>query len=400
MEYFLTAIFWFFLGLVVFIYFIYPLVIMLISLLRGQKPVLQDITPFISLIIPVHNEEAVLREKLENVLSLDYPREKIEIIFALDGCTDRSRDILLGYQEAGVKILDKEQREGKVKTLNRAVSQAKGEILVFSDANSFYKEDALRKLVRNFSDSKVGCVCGKLVYTDVKNSSVSRGENLYWKYENFIKTEESRLGKLLITNGSIQAVRKELYPYPDADIADDFSLPILIQRQRARIVYEPEALTFEVATQSLKEEFGQKVRIISQGLKGTFKYWRTILQLGFLGIFEFLFHKLLRWFVPFFLIVIFLSNFILISKNRYFLFLALQVLFYSLALLGFLFRNKRRFKILYLPFYFCLVNFASLVAFLKFLRGSQTQIWEKAYTTRRDKETKVKYTSCRTPLGV
>lgn len=378
----MKIIFWSSIILVAGSYFLYPIAITIIAKLAQSKPLVKDIEPFISIIIPMHNEEIVVKEKVENILGLDYPKDKLEIIFALDCCTDRTKEILLSLNKSNMAILDNAKRKGKVANLNDAVRRAKGEIVVFSDANSIHKKDALKKLIRNFADEKVGCVAGKLVYTDADNTSVGRGENLYWKYEDFLKRQESRLGRLLVTNGSIQAVRKEVYPYPDPNIADDFSIPLLIQVKGYKVLYEPEAIVTEIATQSLKEEFAQKARIISQGIRGAIRLKKDLAQLNTLSMFELIFHKVLRWLVPLFMIVIFLTNIVLIGSRFYLYIFMAQAVFYALALIGFIFRNRSKVKIFYIPFYICLVNFASLAAFYRIINRSKTHIWEKAYSTR------------------
>lgn len=378
------------LGLVFFIYFIFPVIIFLIAKLFGKEAKKDEITPSVSLIIPMHNEEKVVKEKIENILALDYPKEKLEVIFALDNCTDRTRDRLLEYKDNRIKVIDHPQRAGKVATMNRAVPQAKGEIVVFSDANTMHAPDSLRKLLRNFSDSKVGCACGRLSYTDADSTSVGKGENLYWEYETFIKRQESKLGKLLITNGSIQAVRREIYPFPDPEVADDFSIPILVQAKGYKVLYEPGAVVYEVATQSLKEEFNQKIRIVAQGFKGIVRLEGYLLKLGPLGLSELVFHKILRWCVFIFLIGIFLTNTLLTSEKFFFNLFILQIVFYAFALIGFLLRRNSKLKVFYIPFYFCLVNFASLVALYRFLKGEQTRMWDKAHSTRSKRQEKLK----------
>jgi len=378
----IKIIFWFFIGLSFFIYFLYPVVIFLIAKIIGKEPKKEDITPFVSLVISVHNEEKVIREKAINSLSLNYPKDKLEIIFALDGCIDKTQEILSSFSDSRIKIVDNQERMGKVANLNRTVPLAKGEIILFSDANSIFEPDTLRKLISNFADSKVGCVSGRLSYIDTDSTSVGKGENLYWRYETFLKKQESKLGKLLVTNGSIQAVRKDVYPYPVSEVADDFSIPLLIQAKGYKVLYEPDAVVYEIATQSLKEELSQKVRILSQGFKGAIHLWKDLLTLSSLGIFEVLFHKVLRWGVAFYLVLIFLLNIILIKEPVYFYFLNLQIIFYLFALIGFMFRRKSKIKIFYIPFYFCLVNFASLIALFRFINNEETRMWDKAHSTR------------------
>jgi len=381
----MEKIFWFFIGLTGFIYFGYPVTIYLLAQLFGKEPQRGGIAPLVSLIIAAHDEERIIAKKVKNTLELDYPADKLEIIFALDGCKDRTKQILLEFINNRIKILDNPDRAGKVAVLNQAVKQATGEIVLLSDANSIYHPETISKIIRNFADPKVGCVSGRLCYTQTDSTSVGKGENLYWRYETFLKKQESRLGKLLITNGSIQAVRKNIYPYPDPEVADDFSIPLLIQANRYKVIYEPEAVVYEVATQSIKEELEQKIRILAQGFKGVRRLGGTFLSLSPLGIFELLFHKLLRWWVGLYLIFIFLINLTLLNQHFYVISLAVQIVFYGLALIGFLLRQQSKIKIFYIPFYFCLVNFAALIALWRFIRKDQTSFWDKASSTRIEK---------------
>jgi len=378
----MTKLYWFSIGLTGFIYFGFPVIMYLLAQLFGKEPQQGGIAPFVSMIIAVHNEERVIRDKMLNSLALDYAQDKLEIIFTLDGCTDKTYQLLSGFKDPRITIVNNHERVGKVATLNKTVPLAKGEIIVFSDANSIYDPGALRKLTRNFTSDKVGCVAGRLSYTDTDNTSVGKGESLYWKYETFIKIQESKLGKLLITNGSIQAVRKNAYPYPNPEVADDFSVPLLIQTKGYKVLYEPEAVAYEVATQSLKEELAQKVRIVSQGFKGVKYLWKQLLALNPLGIFELLFHKVLRWGVAFYMALAFLFNIALINEPLYLYLFILQIAFYLLAITGFLLRNTNKIKIFYIPFYFCLVNFAAVIALFKFLCKEDTKTWDKAHTTR------------------
>lgn len=387
----MKILYWFFIGLMVFIYFIFPVVMYVIARLFGKEPRSPGLNlgyneaefmPFVSLIIAAHDEEKVIEQKVRNIISLDYPQDKLEIIFALDGCTDKTKEKIEEFNDSRIRILDNKDRLGKVVAINNAVTQARGEIILFSDANSMHEAGTLKKIIRNFADEKVGCVSGRLSYVDADKTSVGKGENLYWKYETFIKKQESRLGKLLITNGSIQAVRKDVYPFPDPNIADDFSIPLLIQAKGYKVIYEPEAVVYEVATKSLVEELSQKTRILSQGLKGALLLRKHFLKLSLLGIFELLFHKILRWWVGVYMVIIFFLNLALLNEPLYFNLFILQLIFYALALVGFALRHKSKIKIFYIPFYFCLVNFAALMALWKFIKNEQTRTWNKAHTTR------------------
>ncbi|MCK9555692.1 glycosyltransferase family 2 protein [bacterium] len=371
------------LALIIFIYFGYPVVLSVLVFLKKEIIKTGNISPSVTLIIPAYNEQAVIRQKIENSFFLEYPKEKLEIILALDGCTDKSKDIALNYINKGLKIIEREERGGKIAALNKAVSQSKNEILIFSDANSIYEENAIINLVRNFADKKVGCVCGELKYTLKDLTSVEAGENLYWKYEKFLKEKESKLGSLLVTNGSIYAIKRELYSQIDEDLADDFVNPMRVYKQGFKVVYEPDAIAYEKVSSRFKDQFDQKVRIISQGWKATFRLWDIILSSGPLRIFEFLFHKFLRWIIPFFLIAMFISNLFLANIKFYQILLLSQVIFYVFAFIGY-FSQKwgSRIKLFYIPFYFCMVNATALLALFRYLKGGETKVWEKAQTSR------------------
>ena len=379
-------IFWFSTGLVFYIYFGYPLTMLILAKLSRKSPVnKKDFTPLVSLIIPAYNEEKVIREKLRNSLSLDYPQDRLEIIVISDCSTDRTDKITNEFMPRGVKLIVQEERKGKIAALNKAVPQAKGEIIVFSDANSIYEKEAIKKLVRNFNDGRVGCVCGELKYiTPNASSSLAQlGEILYWRYEKFLKKKESRLHSLLILNGSIYAIRKELFLPIEETLADDFVNSMQIAAKGWSMIYEPEAVAVEKASSLIKEQFKQKSRIIAQGYKATAKLSKVIFSSGWLRIFEFLFHKLLRWLVPLFLASIFVSNLFLLNYQFYQVVFILQSIFYLFALIGrVLQKRKKGMKIFYVPFYFCMVNLASVVGLFDFLTNRQKGIWEKAESAR------------------
>lgn len=374
--------FWFSLFLLIFSYFCYPLILILLVYFKKKPYKKANIEPSVTLLIPVHNEENVIQEKIENALSLDYPKDKFEVLLILDECTDRTKEIAERYVNRGLKIVEQKPRRGKMAALNLAIPQAKGEMLVFTDANSIYKKDAIKMLVRNFADERIGCVCGKLQY--VNKSLVGEGEDLYWRYEGFLKIKESQLCSLFVVNGSIYAIRKKLYEPVEESLADDFVTPMKIAKKGYGLVYEPEAITLEKTVKSTREGLNQKVRIISQGVKASFAMGTTILSSGPLRIFQFLFHKFIRWLAPLFLILIFISSLLLLDNLFYRIIFFCQALFYLFALIGYLLQEKRiKTKIFSVPFYFCFVNFASLIALIKFLTGRIKGTWEKAETTRR-----------------
>lgn len=368
--------------LIAFSYFGYPVILsFLVMISRGAQQAKKEIEPSVTLVIPAHNEEKAIEGKIKNALSLEYPKEKIEILLILDGCTDRTKQIAENFSVRNLRTIEQKPRKGKMAALNLAVSQAHGEIIVFTDANSIYEKDAIRKLVRNFTDEKIGCVCGELKYQN--ESLVGEGEDLYWKYEKFIKTKESQLRSLLVVNGSIYAIRKELFEPVEETLADDFVVPMIIAKKRYGLVYEPEAITLEKTAGSTKQGINQKARIISQGLKASFAVGTVIFSSGPLRIFQFLFHKFIRWLAPLFLVIIFAANLFLLSSTFYKITFFGQVLFYSFALFGYLLEERGiKIKIFKVPLYFCVVNLSSAIGLAKFLTGGIKGTWEKAETTR------------------
>jgi len=213
------------LGIVLYTYVGYPVVLYLIGLFRGRRVLRNDnYTPRVILIISAHNEERIIRDKIENSLALDYPKDKLRIVIASDGSVDGTNDIVREYESHGVALKAFDRREGKSATLNRAVLGLDGDVLVFSDANAFYREDAIRMLVSNLAQDDIGCVVGKLVYV-TNHSYVGKGESLYWRYESFLNALESRINSVLVGTGTIFAVRRELFFPLAKDVAIDFQLP-------------------------------------------------------------------------------------------------------------------------------------------------------------------------------
>ncbi len=386
---YLELLFWFLLALLFYLYFGYPLTLFLLSFFK--KDVCSwnqgEYYPTVSLIIPAFNEEKVLEKKILNVLKLDYPPEKLEVWIMSDGSTDKTDSIAEKYVSDRIHLYRQEPRQGKTAGLNKVVSRCKHDIIVFTDANSMYKVNSLKYLTAPFQDSQIGLVCGKLTYLNIKDGTECR-EGLYWKYEDMLKRLESKLGQVLVVNGSIYAIRKELFePFPSF-IADDFGNPMIIGSSGCKLVYEPRAQVFEHAAASTGEEFRTKKRIITRGLFGTLVLRHRILQSPFLRIFEFLFHKLLRWHVPFVLFLLLVMNLPLFLHRfpLYCLTFLFQLVFYSLAFLGFLFRNKEENilkKAIMVPYYFCEVNAAAFMAFGRFFRNKPQATWESARSTRK-----------------
>lgn len=368
--------------LVVYTYFGYPLVIYALAaacekrVMRNERPAPEDL-PTISLVISAYNEEEVIAEKIDNSLVLDYPREKLEIIVASES-SDKTNATVKGYAAAGVRLLAFEGRQGKAATLYRTVPKARGDVVVFSDANGMYEKDALWKLARNFSDPRVGCVSGLLRYKNPGGVAIGEGEGFYWKYEMMVKGLESRLFSFLGATGSIFAVRRGLYRPLSRQRGDDFELPVRIAQQGYGVVFEPEAVSWEMSSDSTVSEFRRKVRIVAWNMKSALILMGGCLprRKPFLA-FQLLSHKILRWTVPLFLLSALVSNMFL-EGTLYETLLVIQVTFYLSAFVacGLDLRRKRIPGPINIAYYFCVVNLAALLGVIRFLHGEKAT-WEK-----------------------
>lgn len=363
--------------LILYVFFGYPVLLMLLGRAAGkQQAAKSGLELDVTLVISAYNEESVIAEKIENSLTIDYPKSHLQIIVVSDASDDETENIVRRYENQGVELLRMERRGGKTLGLNEAVGIAAGDIIVFSDANAMYFASAIRNLVRNFSDESVGAVVGESTYADVSTGSET-SESLYWRYEAFIKRLETKLGSVVGGDGAIYAVRKGLYKPMRADALSDFVNPLQVVEQGKRCVYEPAAVSVESAAESFDKEYARKVRIVNRA-------WRAMLSMSHmlnpfkhgLFAFEFISHKLLRWVVPFMLIVLFLANMAILGTNPFYrIVFFVQCAFYLLALSGFILRGRHQPMLLYIPFYFCLVNFASLRGMFQAFRGATYTTW-------------------------
>jgi len=357
---------WFSFIMILYIFLGYPLILQVISRLLSHKYVKKEIYPPVSLIISAYNEEDIIKEKILNSLNLDYPEDRLEIIVANDGSGDNTAEVVSKYPM--IKLLDFEVNEGKTLIQNKAVETAIGEILVFSDANSLYRDDAIKRIVQNFADKSIGAVCGELILQKDKTNS-GEGEGLYWKYEKAIKKAESNIASVLGNNGAIYALRRELYIPLPKDIISDFVEPLMIIKQGYRNVYEAKAIALEKPEGNFYREFNRKVRIITRGIRGMI-YCRELLKLDFTG-FALISHKILRWLAPIFMFFLFTAN-LFYHPGIYLVLLSGQLIFYLMALAGLKYEKK----LLYIPTYFTIVNYASLVGIIHFITGRKYVSWE------------------------
>jgi len=373
--------FWISAAMIFYSYAGFILLTIVVARLRNRRVLQERITPKVSLIIPVWNEERAIAERLDNALALDYPPAQLEIVVASDGSDDRTHAIVAGYAKHGVRLMPFPRR-GKIYAIKDAVNLVTGDILVFSDANSMYKSDALRMLTRNFADPQVGGVCGNQVYLKAKKAdATSDGEGIYWSFDKWLKTLESLTGSIVSAHGAIYAIRRDLYEPPaSAAVTDDFAISTAVIAQGHRLVFESEAVAYEEPTASAALEFGRKVRIMTRGLRGVLLRKRLLnpLRYGFYSVVLFS-HKVLRRLVPVFLLLLFAASWLLSGAHVFYLAAAAaQMFFYLLAGAGYLLRGHRlgRLKFLSMPFFYCLANAAALVAVTRVLRGQRIEFWQ------------------------
>lgn len=378
---------WLFLGLIVFClyaYIGYPLLLFLLSLVRHRTHEPDaGFTPGLSIIVPAHNEAAVIGAKLENLLGQDYPADRLEIIVASDGSDDETENIVtcISQRDPRVRLLDLPRR-GKANALNAAAAIAREEVLIFSDANALLDPDALRYLARYFADAGVGGVAGGLRYVRGNDTGgAGLGEMLYWRYDQWLKQMETKVGNAISADGALYAIRRDLYvPIADPSATDDFAISSRVVVQGYRLIYEPRAMVSESTAGSSGREFLRKVRIVNRGLRSLFGLggflfpWRG----GFYAV-QLVSHKLLRRLVPFVLPLLLAINAALWPLGvLYRVTLAAQIVIYGLGLLGFLLRNTRWGRIgpIYVPYYFCQANLAAALGWVWLLRGQRIAVWQ------------------------
>lgn len=363
-------------------YFGYPLTLFFFSFLSKNRVRKDDnFFPEVSLLIAAYNEEETIADKIKNSLELDYPSDKLEIVIVSDGSTDKTDEIVRSFESTGIKLFRVEGRVGKTEARNQAVLAMKREIIIFSDATAVYEKDAIKKLVRNFADESVGMVSGNLTYFEKGQGSMGLATKLYWNYEKTIKKAQSRLYTLTGAVGCINAFRRKLYHVLPPNIIEDFTEPLMIVAQDYRIVYEEEAVSYERTTQKPSQEFHMRVRVIRGGMKGfIYAFKRLSFKKHSFVLFQLFGHKVLRWLMPVFLILLFIINllsFILNHNTAADCLMIAQFICYGFALLGMKWKLPGLIgKVLSIPTYFLIVNAASLKALYLTLTKDLEATWE------------------------
>jgi cellulose synthase/poly-beta-1,6-N-acetylglucosamine synthase-like glycosyltransferase len=326
--------------------------------------------------------------KVKNMMELDYPTEKMQFLWITDGSDDGTPDILKKYPQMEVHHLP--ERKGKINAMNRGMQFADAPFVIFSDSNTTLCRDAVKVIVNTFNDPKVGCIAGeKRVLSKETDNAAGSGENLYWKFESWVKRMDSDLNSAVGAVGELFAIRTTLFEKVENDtILDDFIISLRIAEKGFRIAYTPDAYAMETASVNVAEELKRKVRIAAGGLQTIVRLKKLLnpFRHGLLS-FQYISHKVLRWTIaPFALFLLPLINlFILLEEPEnnnlrfYSYFLYFQAFMYVLALLGWMLeRRKIRFKLLFVPFYFTAINYASIRGWGRYLKGKQSVNWEKA----------------------
>ncbi len=378
MTSFLSIIFFSTIFLCISSYAFYPIIIWIVGKLFPLKIRKDEISPYVTVIIPAYNEAKSIEKKILNTLALEYPKDKIEILVGSDGSSDETAAIVKKYADHGVLFFDFKINRGKTAVQNDLVEQSKGEILVLTDAASFLPPDGVKMVVRNFADDRVGGVAGKMRFVDTDTNLTTQSQGLYWRYEVAIREMESKLGSLIGVDGPLYAIRRECYVPLGHNIISDLMTPLLVLEQGKKVVLEPDALVDEDPTTKSKQEFTTRRRITLRGLTGISTYADLLNPIKHPMLsFQIFFHKILRWFVGPLVILNGLVCLALTGGHGFFkFFLILYVMFFIAAALGWVAeRIGKKVSFLTVPYYFTLVNFAATMGIIDFFRKKQAISW-------------------------
>lgn len=367
------------------------LLFLLVKIKRTYKPrnrsssIQKEQLPSCTLVIAAYNEEYIIREKIQNTLSLSYPEGMLKILFVTDGSSDNTPLIISEFPQ--IMLMHENARKGKVAAINRALTVINTEIVIFTDANTILNKDALTQIAKHYSNKKVGAVAGeKRILVSESADAGAAGEGFYWKYESKLKKWDSELYSVVGAAGELFSIRTELYEAVSEDIIlDDFIISMKIAQKGYQIVYEPDAYAIENASANVSEELKRKVRIAAGGIQSIIRLYPllNIFKYGLLS-FQYISHRVLRWTItPFLLILNFCINlFIVLSSsefNIYFFSLSAQITFYILSIFGSIFEKKSiRIKVFFIPYYFCVMNYAILAGIWQYIQNKQSSIWVKA----------------------
>jgi biofilm PGA synthesis N-glycosyltransferase PgaC len=350
---------------------------------RAVAPVPVGGYPTLTLVVAAYNEEACMESKIQNTLALDYPAGLLTLLFVTDGSTDGTPDVVRRYP--GIKLLHSSERRGKIHAIHRAMHVVTTEVVVFTDANTHLNRESLRYLARHYQDPAVGAVSGEKRVAIGDRSDATAGEGMYWRYESTLKKWDSELYSVVGAAGELFSVRRALYrEVPPDTILDDFMISMQIAERGYRIVYEPEAYARELSSENVAEELKRKVRIAAGGIQSIIRLKGLLNPLRHPVLcFQYVGHRVLRWTVaPFLLLLALVSNVVLAMTGPAFpygILLAGQLLFYGLALAGWFLETRQiKNKVLFVPYYFCMMNYAVVRGIGRYLSGRQSAAWEKS----------------------
>jgi glycosyltransferase involved in cell wall biosynthesis len=376
-----ALVFWAALAALLYAYIGYPVVAAIRATIRPRRVRQARIQPSVSIVVVAYNEAARIAERIENLLSLDYPPELLEIVVASDGSTDRTVECARRYERLGVAVHAFATRRGKAAVLNNLVPLLNGEIVLFADARQRFDPDMLRALVANFADRTVGGVSGELILRPEAGTAVAgHGAAMYWRYEKFIRLAESRADSTVGATGAIYAIRRALFePIPDDTLLDDVLIPLRIVRQGYRVVFEPSARAFDGMSMTARQEFTRKARTIAGNFQlfsrepWLFSPFHNRLW------FETISHKALRLMIPVLHLALLASNIALADAWPYQWLLGGQAIFYGAAVCASIQRRgPRRFIGFTAPYTLCLLCWSTIVGFYRFITDRQPVTWERA----------------------
>ncbi len=371
-------LFYFSMAIIIYIYIGYPIIALLSSLVINRRIDKKLITPAVTVLITAFNEKEVIAATIRNKLEQEYPFDRLEVLVVSDGSTDGTDEIVAEFKDPRVRLLRQVPRSGKTSALNMAVPEAKGSIIVFSDANSIYAPDAIKHLVSNFEDPRVGYVTGKMIYTNPDGSTIGDGCSAYMKYENFLRRAETRLGSVVGVDGGVDAMRKELYQKLGNDQLPDFVLSLKVTEIGYRVVYEPKAILREPALKEVADEFRMRVRVSLRALWALFDmkhlFWPRSNPLFAWQLWS---HKGLRYLCFVFMLTAFFSNMLLVGYSKFYLitFMLQSILYIGAMSAAMLEREGHRIALLTFLQYFVLLNAAAGYAFAKFAMGIKQVTW-------------------------
>ena len=377
-------VFWLAALLLFYVYAGYPLLLAVVGLFVRRRRSEPGYAPTISILIAAYNEEEAIERKIQQTLALEYPAEKLEVLVLSDCSTDRTDEIVSAFPDKRVRLVRMPERRGKTHAQNYGVKEARGEVVVFSDATAIYQSKALLYLACNYQDASVGAVSGRYQYFDPgEQSPTGLGSMAFWNYENLIKKMQSRIRTITGCCGCIYSVRKAAYTELPADIISDLVQPLQAIKKGYRVLFEDRALAYEETTQSTAEEFSMRVRVVTRAMRGLLSVSDLLQPWKFAWpAFQLWSHKIMRWMVPLFLMTLLAANILLIDSVFYRMTLAAQLFFYAAALLNILVPLHRLWKPLGIPLFFCTLNAAALVSMIEICRGRKYVTWQTVRARR------------------